>query len=106
MSPARKQALERIIKGTRNTEQRERTIIKDDYESIGGGAFVPVNSAEGKTSIVGDRLAHSGDFYENPKLVRERMRQAELERYNASKQMRMTEDFIPSHKTGTPKFLM
>ena len=70
MSPARVQALERMIKGTRNSDMRERTIKKEDHESIGvGGAFVPVNSSEGKSQILGDRVAHSRDYYENPKLV-------------------------------------
>lgn len=69
MSPARVQALERMVKATRNSDMRERTVIKEDFESIGGAAFVPVNSSEGKTQILGDRVAHSRDYYENPKLV-------------------------------------
>lgn len=63
MSPARVQALEKMVKGTRNSDMRERKVVKDNFESIGGGAFVPVNSSEGKSQILGDRVAHSRDYY-------------------------------------------
>ena len=70
MSPARKQVLERMLQATQSSSNKGRAVIREDHLSIGGSAFVPVNPEEGRVSILGDRLAHSGDRFANAHDVR------------------------------------